>query len=214
MGFASTGFSALGRLGAVVVLAGAFLFGLVGVVYMSLQGAEVKVPEITGKDFSESERELALLGLKIKKRADRFSTETPNTVIEQLPKPGETVKTGQMILVVTSKAAGDNGEKPSTIKPIDEDDSEKIEEMITDKPKKTKSNSNTSRKKADTTRDVSANTDSNSAATSNSNKREGGANNNSTDKPNRNTQPVPINKIPNPGARPGGDAKPKPPTRP
>ena len=115
MSVVSSGFSAIGRLGALVLLAGAFLFGLAGVVYMSLQGTEVKVPEITGKDFSESEKELALLGLKIKKRADRFSTEKPNTVIEQLPKPGETVKTGQMILVVTSKASGESGEKPSTL---------------------------------------------------------------------------------------------------
>ena len=33
---------------------------------MSLQGSEVQVPEITGKDLSEGERELADLGLKIK----------------------------------------------------------------------------------------------------------------------------------------------------
>src|SRR5258706_13845114 len=113
---------------------------------MSLQGKEVKVPEITGKDFSDSEKELALLGLKIKKRADRASTEKPNKVIEQLPKPGETVKTGQMILVVTSKGAGE-GEKPATLKNTnEEDDTEKIEEMIDDNPKKPKSNSNTNRK--------------------------------------------------------------------
>ena len=91
MSAVKSGFTAMGRLAALVLLAAAFFFGMAGVVYMSLQGAEVKVPEITGKDFSEGEKELALLGLKIKKRADRVSTEQPNTVIEQLPKPGETV---------------------------------------------------------------------------------------------------------------------------
>src|SRR5438876_736889 len=106
MGIVNSGFSAIGRLAAVGLLALAFLFGLAGVVYMSLQGKEVQVPNITGKDFSDSENELAQLGLKIKKRADRFSPEKPNTVIEQLPKPGETVKTGQMIMVVTSKSSG------------------------------------------------------------------------------------------------------------
>jgi beta-lactam-binding protein with PASTA domain len=207
----SSGLSALGRLAAIAGLAAAFLFGLAGVVYMSLQGTEVKVPEITGKDFADSEKELAQLGLKIKKRADRYSTEKPNTVIEQLPKPGETVKTGQMILVVTSKASGENGEKPITAPPLEEDDSEKIEEMITDKPKKSKTNSNTSRKKADTTRDVAANTgESNSAGTSNSNKKETGANSSSGEKPNRNTAP-PANR--GVGPKPG-EPKPKPPTRP
>ncbi len=203
---------------AVGVLAAAFLFGLGGVVYMSLQGTEVTVPEITGKDFSTGEKELALLGLKIKKRADRTSPEAPNTVIEQLPKPGETVKTGQMIIVVTSKGDGENGEKGSTLKKIaDEDDSEKIEEMIDDKPKKAKSNSNTTRKKADTARDVSANTpDTNSSSegnsnSSNSNKKEPGSNNNSTEKPNKNTLVI---KQPNPGTRPAGEPRSKPATRP
>ena len=212
MSAVKSGFTAMGRLAALVLLAAAFFFGMAGVVYMSLQGAEVKVPEITGKDFSEGEKELALLGLKIKKRADRVSTEQPNTVIEQLPKPGETVKTGQMILVVTSKASGESGEKPSPIKP-EEDDSEKIEEMITEKPKKAKANTNTSRKKADTTRDVTANnSDANSAGTSNSNKAEGGTNN-SNEKPDKNPPPPSNARPSNPGVR-GGDTRPKPPPHP
>ncbi len=175
MSIVSSGFSAIGRLAAIALLAGAFLFGLAGVVYMSLQGTEVKVPDITGKDFSDGEKELAALGLKLKKRADRPSTEKPNTVIEQLPKPGDTVKTGQMILVVTSKQSMTGDETPATVKKSgDEDDTEKIEEMISDKPKKPKANSNTNRKKADTTRDVNenmSNTNSNST-NSNSNKKE------------------------------------------
>ena len=211
MSFLQKGISAIGKLTAVALLAGAFLFGLAGVVYMSLQGREVKVPDVTGKDFSDSERELALLGLKIKKRADRPSTEKPNTVIEQLPKPGDTVKTGQLILVVTSKHA-EGDETPQTIKKSsDEDDTEKIEEMITDKPKKPKANSNANHKKADTTRDVNgdnSNSNSNSNSTdSNSNKKEGGTSNNSSEKLNRNTQPS-SNKPP---AKPGaGEPKPKP----
>ena len=161
MGFISTGLSALTKLAAVGVLLLAFGVGLAGVVYMSLSGDEIKVPEIVGKDFVESEKELAALGLKIKRRADRASTERINTVLEQLPKPGETVKTGQMILVVVSKAGLTADEAPkSLIKDIEEDDSEKIQEMITDKPKKAKSssNSNSAKKKADTTRDTIANT--------------------------------------------------------
>lgn len=166
MSILSTGFSAVGKLLMVIVLLAAFLAGMAGVVYMSLSGSELKVPEIVGKDFVESEKELASLGLKIKKRADRVSEDPINTVLEQLPKAGETVKTGQMILVVVSKAGAAGEETPSSLKKdIEEDDTEKIEEMISDKPKKAKSNSNTSKKKADTTRDVIANESSTNTST-------------------------------------------------
>lgn len=166
MSIISKGFSALGKLVTVVILLAAFAGGMVGVVYMSLSGAEIKVPEIVGKDFVESEKELASLGLKIRKRADRVSGEQINTVLEQLPKAGETVKTGQWISVVVSKAGQTNEEPPpSSLKnDIETDDSEKIEEMISDKPKK-KTNSNTNKKKADTTRDVIANTSSSNTST-------------------------------------------------
>ena len=159
MSIISRGFSAVGKLIMVVVLLAAFLAGMAGVVYMSLSGSELKVPEIVGKDFVQSEKELASLGLKIKKRADRVSEDPINTVLEQLPKAGETVKTGQWISVVVSKAGLTSEEAPpSTLKnDIEADDSETIEDMISDKPKK-KTNSNTNKKKADTTRDVIANT--------------------------------------------------------
>jgi beta-lactam-binding protein with PASTA domain len=179
----NSGFSAIGRLAALALLLGAFIFGMAGVVYMSLQGEEVKVPEITGKNFAESEKELAALGLKIKKRADRFSTEMPNTVIEQLPKTGETVKTGQLILVVTSKGPGE-GDQPASLKnTTEEDDTEKIEEMISDKPKKPKANSNTTRKKADTARDVSGNTSEGNTAAGSTNKKDPGSDKEPGDKP-------------------------------
>lgn len=139
-----------------IVLLAAFLASMAGVVYMSLSGSEIKVPELTGKDFSESERELAALGLKIKRRADRPSAEKLNTVLEQLPRAGETVKTGQLILVVVSKAGVDSDTPKSLIEDMESDDTKKIEEMISDKPKKSKanSNSNTAKKTADTKRDV------------------------------------------------------------
>jgi beta-lactam-binding protein with PASTA domain len=150
-----TGISALGKLVLLGILLTVFMGTMVGVVYVSLNGEEIKVPEIVGKDFVQSEKELASLGLKIKKRAERPSDKPINTVLEQLPKPGDTVKSGQLILVVTSRQFSEGEEPPkSLIKDINEDDTEKIEEMISDKPKKTKSNSNTEKKKADTSRDV------------------------------------------------------------
>jgi beta-lactam-binding protein with PASTA domain len=167
VGFIKTGISAIGKLAVVAILLAAFLGAMAGVVYMSLSGKEITVPEITGKDFLESEKELAALGLKIKRRADRPSTERINTVLEQLPKAGETVKTGQLIFVVVSKAGMEGEETPkSLIKDLETDDSETIKELIDDKPKKSKSNSNANaKKKADTTRDVNSN-DSNSNSNS------------------------------------------------
>jgi len=205
MSIVKTGISAIGKLVAVGVLLAVFMLGMAGVVYMSLQGSEVKVPEITGKSFAESETELVALGLKIKKRADRVTTDPPNTIIEQLPKSGDTVKTGQLILVVTSKPPLNGEEAPQTIKKTDDDDSEKIEEMISDKPKKPKANANVVRKKADTSRDVNAdssNSNSNSSD-SNSNKKEPGTNNNSTEKGNKS------NSTPS-GNKPAGPTTPKP----
>lgn len=229
MSLLKSGFSALGKLFIVAALAGAFLFGAGGVVYMSLQGNEIKVPEITGKDFVESENELEALGLKIKKRADRYSTEKQNTILEQLPKAGETVKTGQMILVVTSKVDPEGEEAPVTLKKInqeEEDDAEKIEEMISDKPKKSnKSNTNSTstKKKADTKRDVIANksdNNSNSANGESSNKSDSATSSNSLDKGNKNTFVTPSNKqtkpasTPNPATKPAGSGDVRPRTTP
>ena len=166
MGIVNAGLSALTKLAIVVILAVAFLFGMATVVYMSLQGSVVQVPEIVGKNLADGKNELASLGLKIQVRASRPTTDPPDTVLEQLPRPGETVKTGQLIVVVTSKPTAQPEETPSTLKKsIEEDDSETIENMISDKPKKkSNSNSNSSKKKADTTRDILGNT-----ATSDSN---------------------------------------------
>jgi beta-lactam-binding protein with PASTA domain len=107
--------SAVGKLAIVAALLGAFLVGLVSVVWLSLRGDEIKVPEVVGKDVLESEKELAALGLKLKRRANRFSEEKPNTVLEQLPKSGETVKTGQVISVVVSRINPEGSEEPAVI---------------------------------------------------------------------------------------------------
>lgn len=203
MSFIKKSTSAIGKFIMVLLLAATFLVGLVSVVYMSLQGEEIKVPEIVGKNFDESEKELALLGLRVKKRADRFSEEPPNTILEQLPKPGDTVKTGQMILVVTSKATSDGTETPMTIQKSnknDADDTEKIEELIDDKPKKAsnKANTNTAnKKKAPTTRDVIGN----NSKTSNTGTTNTKTDNNDGDEPSNSNKtttpankPVPINR--------------------
>lgn len=207
MNFIKQGASAFGKLVIVFVLAATFLAGAAGAVYLSLQGEELKVPEIVGKDLVESEKELAALGLRIKRRADRFSTEKPNTILEQLPKPGDTVKTGQMILVVVSKTNPEGDEAPVTLKKSseaeEEDDSEKIEELISDKPKKSnktnQNTANTNKKKVSTTRDVIKEKTSSDSNSDNSNKSNSNSSDNSSgDKTNKNTSTNPISKPPAP----------------
>lgn len=213
MSVVKKGVSALGKLLVLVALAATFIAGMVGVVYMSLQGQEIKVPEIVGKDLSQSEQELAALGLRIKKRADRPSAEKPNTVLEQLPKAGDTVKTGQMILVVTSKAGLEGEDIPATIKKsVDEDDTEKIEELISDKPKKSNksgANSNSTKKKTSTTRDTIGGGSNNSNSNSNSAKSNSSAGGVDSTKENKNAAPD-SNKNANPpdAKKPAPDAKP------
>jgi|KBSSwiStaDraftv2_1062776.scaffolds.fasta_scaffold05953_6 beta-lactam-binding protein with PASTA domain len=207
MSIFKSGLNAIGRLLIVAALAVAFFFGLVGVVYMSLQGHVIQVPDVTGKSFAESEKELSDLGLKIQRRADRVSNDPPNTVLEQLPHPGETVKTGQMIFVVASKQ-GPVTETPSTLKKsTEEDDTEKIEEMISDKPKKksasnsnANANANTNKKLPDTTRDTIGNvatSNTSTTGTDNSNKKETTPGNNG-EKENKNPstpEKLPANKV-------------------
>ena len=212
MSFIKKSTSAIGKLIIVVLLAASFLAGMVSVVYLSLQGEEIKVPEIVGKNFAETEKELAALGLRVKKRADRFSEEQPNTILEQLPKAGDTVKTGQMILVVISKASVDGTETPMTIKKTNEAaESEKIEELIDDKPKRNSNRANTAtnKRRTTTTRDVLSNSSTSSNTSSTNNKANNSSSNNSS---NSNKTTNPANKSnPTNTTKPtdGGDTRPR-----
>lgn len=157
MGLVKKGLSAIGRMFIVMALAGAFVVGLVGVVYMSLRGEEVQIPEIVGKDLYESEKELAALGLKVKKIASRYSEEKPNTILEQRPIAGTPAKTGLMVSVIVSQQNPEGTEAPADIrkKTEDEKDIEEIEDLISDEPAKTKKDSKTTdKKRGSTTRDV------------------------------------------------------------
>lgn len=156
MGFLKTGFSAIGKLFIVMALAGAFLVGLFGVVYLSLRGEEIQVPEIVGKDKNEAEKELAALGLKMKKRADRYSEEKPNTVLEQSPKAGTTAKTGQQILVVVSQVNPESSEAPATVVKEEEEEETAPTDGVEKPRKPTNKNANV-KKPAQTSRDVSSN---------------------------------------------------------
>ena len=103
---------------AIVIAIGlVFLFGVATTVYLSLRSPEVKVPDIVGKDRFEAEKILGEADLKFRVRATRPSNETkPDTVLFQLPRAGEVVKTGQTVAMDVSRAAKE-GESPETVTP-------------------------------------------------------------------------------------------------
>jgi hypothetical protein len=109
--FAKQTLAALGKIGIVLAIGIAFLSGLAGTVYLSLRSAEVRVPEIIGKDRMAAESALTDAGLRMRQRATRYSAEAqPNTILDQSPKPGEIVKVGLTVAVVLSRAAAKEGE--------------------------------------------------------------------------------------------------------
>lgn len=231
MGLLKTGASAIGKFFIVLSLAAAFIVGMVGVVYISLRGEEIKIPEIVGKDADESEKELAALGLKLKKIANRYSAEKPNTILEQRPRAGDTAKTGLMISVIVAQPNPEGTEAPAEIKKkSDEEDSiEEIEELISDKPKNTKkSNSNSTKKKSSTTRDVikeksdsnadsggegasnnDSKTDSSGDKSSKDNKPGAGNSNNKQTTPTNSNKSNPVKSQPGTTKPTGGDARPR-----
>jgi len=101
----------------VIAIAAVFLFGVAGTVYLSLRSPEVKVPDVVGKDRFEAERILAEADLKFRVRATRPSNQSkPDTVLFQLPRPGEVVKTGQTVAMDISRATKE-GETPENVTP-------------------------------------------------------------------------------------------------
>ena len=103
---------------AIVIAIGAvFLFGVATTVYLSLRSPEVKVPDVVGKDRFEAERILAEADLKFRVRATRPSNEAkPDTVVFQLPRAGEVVKTGQTVAMDISRPTK-AGESPENVTP-------------------------------------------------------------------------------------------------
>jgi len=104
----------------VIAIAVVFLFGVATTVYLSLRSPEVKVPDVVGKDRYEAEKILEEADLKYRVRASRPTNQAqPDTVLFQLPRAGEVVKTGQTVAMDISRPAK-AGESPETVTPADE----------------------------------------------------------------------------------------------
>jgi len=68
-------------------------------------GEQIPVPDVTRKTFTEAERMLIQSGLRIGNITYQVSADLlPNTIVDQYPKPGDIVPTGQAVdLVVAQK---------------------------------------------------------------------------------------------------------------
>jgi len=145
----------------VIAIAVVFLFGVATTVYLSLRSPEVKVPDVVGKDRFEAERILAEADLKFRVRATRPSNQTKqNTVLFQLPRPGEVVKTGQTVAMDISRAARE-GESPESVTP---------DEPTENRNTNTASNNNENKPKKPRPRNTNENANGNANANGNTNR--------------------------------------------
>ena len=104
--------SAFGKLGVVALIAVAFAFGLVSTIYLSLRSPDIPVPEVVNQSYFDGEKTLARAGLDIRERAKRYKPGVePGRILDQSPRAGEVIKSGQTVAVVVSRAPKE-GEKP------------------------------------------------------------------------------------------------------
>lgn len=164
MSFALQSLSALRRLGVVVLLAIAFLFGLATTVYLSLRSPEVTVPEVLGLDRFEAEKVLAQADLNFRVRATRPSNKVKaDTVLFQLPRAGEVVKAGQTVAMDISRTTkeGEASDASATDK--------KLEEEKAASAKASNKNENENRPRRNRNINANANTNANKNANDNGN---------------------------------------------
>jgi hypothetical protein len=197
--FGRRALAALGKVGIVLAVLIAFLFGMLGTVYLSLRTAEVKVPDVLGKDRLTAETMLEDAGLKLRVRGARPSTEKPpDTILSQLPEAGLTVKTGIEVAVEVSRPPKE-GERVSSSeeapaqqaeKPVDNANqgstaTNQNQNQNQNKPPKNKNtNKNANNKNANN----SNNANGNANATRNANNRNANATRNTNNR-NANTTP-------------------------
>ena len=147
MGVVNQSLSALRRLGLVILIAIAFVLGLATTVYLSLRSPETTVPEVVGKDRFEAEQILGNADLNFRVRATRPSNQVKaNTVLFQLPRAGEVVKTGQTVAMDISRAAKEgeaseavvNDKKLSDEKALENRNTNTAENSNENRPKRNK----------------------------------------------------------------------------
>jgi hypothetical protein len=125
----------------VIAIGVVFLFGVATTVYLSLRSPEVKVPDVVGKDRFEAERILGEADLKFRVRSTRPSNESkPDTVLFQLPRAGEVVKTGQTVAMDISRATkeGESSENVTPDEPVENRNTNSSSNTNENRPKRPK----------------------------------------------------------------------------
>jgi beta-lactam-binding protein with PASTA domain len=152
--------SIIRRISIVIAIAIAFLFGVGSTVYLSLRSPEVTVPNVVGKDRFEAEKILADADLNFRVRATRPSNQAkPDTVLFQLPRPGEVVKAGQTVAMDISRTTKE-GEAPETVKPP---------ETVSENTNANASSTNENRPRRNRNQNANANSNTNINTNSNAN---------------------------------------------
>jgi beta-lactam-binding protein with PASTA domain len=131
--------SAFRSVAIIVAIALVFFFGVATTVYLSLRSPEVKVPDVVGKNRFEAEKILEEADLKFRVRATRPSNEAkPDTVMFQLPRAGEVVKTGQTVAMDISRATkeGESSEKVTPDEPSENRNTNSTTNANANKPKR------------------------------------------------------------------------------
>jgi beta-lactam-binding protein with PASTA domain len=172
--------SAFGKLGIVALIAVAFAFGLLTTIYISLRSPNIQVPDVVNKTYLDGEKVLSKSGLDIRERAKRYKPEVPpGVILDQSPHSGETVKEGQTIAVVVSRAPKE-GEQPPDETVAEERKTERGTEGLDENR-----NTNSNRRKP-ANRNANGNSNSNASANSNAAANSNGGNANNKNSGNKN----------------------------
>lgn len=148
MNTATGALSAIRRLSIVIAIAIVFVFGLATTVYLSLRSPEVKVPDVVGKDRFEAERVLGDAGLNFRVRATRPNGQLKaNTVLFQLPRAGDVVKTGQTVAMDISRTVkeGESSEAVPQSTPEEKPSNQNTNNAAAANENKPKRNKNTNK---------------------------------------------------------------------
>ncbi|HEU4796934.1 MAG TPA: PASTA domain-containing protein [Pyrinomonadaceae bacterium] len=196
MSFVARVVSVFRSIAIVIAIGAVFLFGVATTVYLSLRSPEVQVPDVVGKDRFEAERILAEADLKFRVRASRPSNQAkPDTVLFQLPRAGEVVKTGQTVAMDISRPTKE-GESPETVRPADANENRNTNSAANDnRPKRPRPKNANENANANANSNTNANKNANSNRPANTNKNANStdvtprANVNRTDSRNSNTRP-------------------------
>ena len=194
----------------VIAIAIVFLFGVATTVYLSLRSPEVKVPDVVGKNRFEAEKILADADLKFRVRATRPSTEAqPDTVMFQLPRAGEVVKTGQTVAMDISRLAkaGESSESVTPDEPAENRNTNSAANTNENKPKRPKPKNTNENANANANGNANKSINANRANVNRTNTNAGAPNVNATPRSNvnANTRPAAVNSnrpVPRPTPKP------------